>query len=352
MILSKLLRRVDFNCYECAHTWSPDCSRIRLEVLWDAYKSLLPLYLMLNTAAHITRHKGVPKLTGMISEVLSNSHRSAASLGLCFFFLGVSVCSLRSWLGFFSPWVLYAGSSVSCFTAILLERDSRVRLYNVYILQLLFEMMATLLADYGFKGHPLGNSLLLGMSVAIHMHLARTSGVEKTNLSSWLRKYHQQAISCGLRRYEDKDSAWHCIPASVTAACVANYFWPSQRVAIYAFSNMLQDAYVHAAKTKGTPSSALGSRLLFGHLCGILATLGILKPHYLRKSYIEFLNNVLGHRIGLVNWSAISHLGFDTAKVYKEHLMPPLDPDSISESYKQKVWIWNLSDFSLADRSR
>lgn len=85
-----------------------------------------------------------------------------------------------------------------------------------------------------------------------------------------------------------------------------------------------------AAKVNGVPSSGLASRILFGHLCGMLASIvssclslvsltsrmngrdhphptggnsehssslqGILKPHYLRKSYIEFLNSILGYR--------------------------------------------------------
>lgn len=50
------------------------------------------------------------------------------------------------------------------------------------------------------------------------------------------------------------------------------------------------------------------------------------------------------HRISLINWSAISYMGFDSSKVYKENLPFLLNPEYVSRFYMQTMWVWSLAD--------
>ncbi|XP_022649595.1 transmembrane protein 135-like [Varroa jacobsoni] len=462
-ILSKLLlSRLRFNCYELGHTWNPSCSQVRLQLFTDSYKSLLPLYLFLNSSSYIYRYKTVSykNLWPIVRTVLVRSHRSATALGIFFFVTSLILCNVGHYLGFYNPLILYMASFVSAFLAGIVETDRRLHLYIVYMLQLTFEMFVALARDYQIKGHPIITPLVLAASIATHTYYSRTNGLSQTNFSNFLllivgkqnlscvnssdstntagggggttsktgtsicetqgqnlcrhidtcasfalkrsaivfacgagaslgfrlvssipqaimqvrsglavsaalrrilsKKNMTMAVdlgaglasfcgvynrmACYLRQRNGKEELWHTIPSSVLATFASYLFWPSERLAIYALCNTLYDLYMAGVKKQTIPIPPYGPQLTFALISGIMFAMGSLKPHYVRKSYVNFLNRILGRRISLINWSAISYMGFDSSKVYKENLPFLLNPEYVSRFYMQTMWVWSLAD--------
>ncbi|OQR74203.1 transmembrane protein-like [Tropilaelaps mercedesae] len=173
-----------------------------------------------------------------------------------------------------------------------------------------------------------------GMSVAVDLGLA---------LATFSAAFN--GISCYLRRTEKRDAPWYAIPSSVVASFAAYWLWPSQRITIYALCNTLYDFYMMGVAKQMVPTIPHGPNLAFASICAVIFSVGGIKPHYIRKSYVSFINRILGNRVDRINWSAISHAGFDSARVYKENLPAILNPDYVSTRYMQTMWVWSLADY-------
>lgn len=97
-VLSKILfAKLPYNCYETLHTWDPNCGNIRYQALVDTYSALMPLYLLLNSSSYALRYRTISRedLPKILKDILSRSNRSAAALGVMFYFVATVLCNMK-----------------------------------------------------------------------------------------------------------------------------------------------------------------------------------------------------------------------------------------------------------------
>ncbi|KAK7601865.1 hypothetical protein V9T40_009306 [Parthenolecanium corni] len=121
-------------------------------------------------------------------------------------------------------------------------------------------------------------------------------------------------ISCTLRRRMKKDSQAIAIPAGFLAGFTF-YFYRSNTIALYVMWKTLQILYLAGRDNNIFPNVPHASIFFHCLSTAILFQAAIFEPQNLRSSYWNFLSNISGGRIAIMNRKALDLYGLESVKM-------------------------------------
>ncbi|XP_069691997.1 transmembrane protein 135-like isoform X2 [Periplaneta americana] len=126
-------------------------------------------------------------------------------------------------------------------------------------------------------------------------------------------------MSCLLRRFFNKDSKFHAIPAGLLAGLAFGFF-SDNTIALYIMWKSLQIIYVDSIQKGYVPELPGANILLYSFSTAILLHAALVEPQNLRSSYWKFLYNISGSRIAVMNRKPLDAFGLGTSAALMEVL--------------------------------
>ncbi|XP_076163806.1 transmembrane protein 135 isoform X2 [Ptiloglossa arizonensis] len=126
-------------------------------------------------------------------------------------------------------------------------------------------------------------------------------------------------VSCSLRRFLQKDSSYHAIPAGFIGG-LAFLSYNNSTVALYFMWKALQLLWNDLVEKEIVPEIKGFVILLYCFSTAVLFHVAILEPQLLRSSYWKFLCNISGDRIAVMSRIPLDQFGFQSTKYLAEVL--------------------------------
>ncbi|XP_068979823.1 transmembrane protein 135-like isoform X1 [Bombus flavifrons] len=120
-------------------------------------------------------------------------------------------------------------------------------------------------------------------------------------------------VSCLLRRFLEKDSPYHAIPAGFIGG-LTFMFYSNNTVALYFMWKALQLSWNDLAEKNVVPEIKWFVIFLYCFCTAILFHAAILEPQLLRSSYWKFLYAVSGGRIAVMSRVSLDAFGLESTK--------------------------------------
>ncbi|XP_043521043.1 transmembrane protein 135-like [Frieseomelitta varia] len=120
-------------------------------------------------------------------------------------------------------------------------------------------------------------------------------------------------ISCLLRRFLEKDSPCHAIPAGLIGG-LTFMFYSSNTIALYFMWKALQLSWNDLVEQNIVPEVKWFVIFLYCFCTAVLFHVAIFEPHLLRSSYWKFLYAISGGRIASMSRVPLNVFGLDSTK--------------------------------------
>lgn len=150
--------------------------------------------------------------------------------------------------------------------------------------------------------------------------------------------------SCSLRRYSNSNQeAWHGAVSGFLAG-LSMWWAPKSSLSMYVMWKAIEQYYLSAHRRGQVRLFEFTILTIYSASAATILYAFALEPHFVRPSYMKFLDTISDHRLHQINRMVLDVFGTGSSIGYEDYF-PDLHPKYMSNQFKELIFNWMIQPY-------